>query len=416
MVRSKISRSIVVVIFIALVIFLGYLDVKCILGTSSGPIKMKILKVGYVFLLGLLLALYVYLKDKLYKIKMKRSHSLIIRYIFLSIIVIIANVIKLKSRIDSFGIPLIIGIITINLITSFIIKKVIFNVSKSDMLSVIALLAYCMLPIAIDNNTLYFNSTLVVLFVFATILNIQILIDELKQKGIKTKKYLILSFMLGIFMGISSLFGINYLVWIILLGVLLVITINLDNTHINFPKKIMQSMTQENREKLYGIERINISKLSICIILSLILMFITYYIGTAIFSNLFKDSQNEIVQVINLSIENNNIFNFKNFHISFGKFNQDSKIFVQFSKDYYLVLFIYIILIEALNILLKRRYDTKSTILKSIFILSYIFMSIFSINICILQPLFSIMLVLIALVNTSNLYLNREERVKMLVA
>lgn len=416
MIKSKISRSIVVVIFVALIIFLGYLDVKCIFETSAEPINQKALKVGYVILLISLLILYMYLKEKLYKIKLKRTHALVIRYICLSIVIVIANVIKLKSRISVIGIPLFISIIIINLIASFIIKKVIFNVSKSDMLSVIALLAFCMLPIAIENNTLYFISTIIIMFVFATMLNVQVLVDELKQKGIKTKKYLILSICLGMFMGFSSLFGVNYLVWCILLLVMIGITFNLDNTHINFPKKMMQNITQENREKLYCIERINISKLSVCIITSIILMFFTYYIGVAIFNNIYKSNQNEFVQVIIENIENNRIFNIKDSVFSFGKIKQDSKIFVQFSKNYYLVLFVYIILIEFLSILLKRRYDTKSTVLKLAFILSYIFMCVYGINISILQPLFSIMLVLIALVNTSNLYLNREERVKMLVA
>lgn len=416
MIRSKISRSFIVAIFIVMIIFLGYLDIRYIISAPTQSVSAKLIKLGYIFGIIALVLLYTYIKEKLYKIKMKRSHSLILRHIFISIAVVVTNILVMSKHFSSIALDTLICYIILTVITSFIIKKLIFNVSKSDILSVIATFSYSLLPIVFENSYIVINSAMIILFVFATILNLQILIDELKQKGIKTSKYLILSTTLGILMGITCVIGVNFLVWIIVSILLLIVTINLDNTHVNFPKKIMNSVTQQKREKLYSIERININKLLVCIFIALILMFFIYFIGNIIFDKIANMNNNILVHTINNNMNNNNSVKFMCGEISFTKFINDAKKIVQCSKSYYMTLFVYIILIEVLNILLKRRYDTKSTILKSIFVLIFIVTSMFNINVYIMQQLFSVMLMLIAIVNTSNIYLNREERVKMLVA
>ncbi len=414
--RSKISRSIVVVIFIALILFLGYFDIKDISNSNTQSLDSKLYKIGYVCVLAILVIAYMWLKEKLYKRKFKRKISLIIRYIYLIITIIATSLFFINQKIDSCNICFLVICFFIILANSFLVKKVIFNISKSDMLSVIGLFVYSMLPTIFKSESLYIISLLLTLFTFSTILNMQVLIDELKQRGIKNKKYLILTISLGMFMGFSCVFGINYIVWLIIALVLLVITINLDNTHFSFPKAIMNSVTQENREKLYSIERINISKLLICIIVALCVMFLTCFLSNKVFNKLSNIYNNEIIQTVSQNI-NNNVLNINNNDRSlFDKMVSFSKSFVSKSKGYYLIIFIYIILIELLNIILKRKYDTKSTVLKSLFFIIYIFVAISNMNIYIFQPLFSILLGLIALVNTSNIYLNREERVKMLVA
>lgn len=416
MVKSKISRSFVVAVFIVMIVFLGYLDVKCIINEPAQGMTSKIMRLGFVFGILMLVIIYIWIKDKLYRIKMKRSHALILRHIYIAIAVIITNLLTVYKYINNMGILILLCNIVVTLITAFIIKKIIFNVSKSDMLAVVATFTYSMLPMTFENVYTHIISVLITLFYLAVILVLQMLIDELKQKGIKTSKYLILALMLGIFMGITCILGVNFLVWSIAVVLLLLITVNLDNTHMNFPKKIMNSITQENRERLYKIERINISKLLICIFIALIVMFVMYFIGTFTFNKIVSMSDNVLIHTIGNNISDNNkvVENISQFSIR--KLLNDSKVFLKFSKNYYMTLFVYILLVETLSILLKRKYDTKSTILKLIFVLTFFAMSVFSINIYIMQPLFSIILMLIAIVNTSSIYLNREERVKMLVA
>ena len=99
-----------------------------------------------------------------------------------------------------------------------------------------------------------------------------------------------------------------------------------------------------------------------------------------------------------------------------GSFANNTNILNSTSKTYYILLYSYIIFIEILAIVLRRRYDTKSTVMKLFFILLYVCISVFGLDITHYQMILTVFLILISIVNTSNIYLNREERVKMLVA
>ena len=246
------------------------------------------------------------------------------------------------------------------------------------------------------------------LLFYGTILVFQLLIDELKQKGLKTKKYIVESVILGILMGISTIFGINTFLWLIVIFSTLFITSNLDRTHISFPKKVMTSINQQNRENLYKIERININKLLVSIIIcSMILVIINFTFGNILIKN------NEVISNIIQNSDKIGTFSFDSI-----KHNLIScvKQFIICAPMLYMVIFIYILFMELLAFCLHRRYDTKSTLMKIIFLSLFIFIAMFNLNIYYFQPLLTIMLILIAIVNTSNIYLNREERIKMLVA
>ena len=90
--------------------------------------------------------------------------------------------------------------------------------------------------------------------------------------------------------------------------------------------------------------------------------------------------------------------------------------FAGMSTKFYLLCYIYIIIMEILSIILHRKYDTKSTLLKIIFISLVVSLIIFKINIMYYQPLLTLLLVIICIVNTTNIYYNREERIKMIEA
>ena len=92
---SKISRSLVVVLFVALIIFIGYEDVILLLNNSNNSATLNILKVVYIIVTILFVALYVYIKDKLYRKKVKRNISLVYRYVYISFIVVIMSIISI---------------------------------------------------------------------------------------------------------------------------------------------------------------------------------------------------------------------------------------------------------------------------------------------------------------------------------
>ncbi len=415
MLKSKISRSLIVAVFVIFTLFLIYLNIGVIkngFGVTNS-VTSNLIKVGYVIVLILLVLIYMYIKEKLYRMKVQRSSSLIYRYIYITIVNLIASYISMRNILDNASIKFIVFSLIINYFICIFVKKIIFNISKSDMLSVLAMFGATTLPNVILDKTYFINSKLLMLVFFAALFVLQVLIDELKQRGLRTKKYVILSVLLGVLIGFSVLFGINFYVYIILMLFSIFITFNLDNTHINFPKKMMSKLTQEKREDLYKIERININKLYVSIVIIAFFAILVYFglVNGIKYINSFYNMQ-IFDSIINLNsnlkiiISNINISSITNF----------SNMFLSTSTTYYMILFVYIVLIELLSFFLRRRYDTKSTIIKLIFILIFLTVAFTTKAVFIYQPLFAILLVIIAIINTSNLYLNRDERVKMLVA
>lgn len=406
---SKISRSLVVVLFVALIIFMGYEDVILLLNNSSNSTTLNILKVVYIIVTFLLVALYVYIKDKLYRMKIKRNISLIYRYIYISFIVVIMSIISIYKYLYLID-NLTLGIyVLLKFIIGLILKKIIFNVSKSDILSVLGLFGFAMLPCVYSDINILFTNLINTLVVFIAILIIQKLIDELKQRGIKNKKYLFLSLLLGIFIGFTTILGISAYLWILMALMSLILTVNLDKTHLDFPKKIITFANQKIKDALYKVERININKLVFSIFVITIVAYIVSFIGRILVLNIdfLKES---LVFNLNTGISNFNISN------AIYNFVNNTKILLSTSRTYYILIFAYIVFIEVLAVVLHRRYDTKSTIMKLFFILLYISISIFDLNITNYQTILTVLLILISIVNTSNIYLNREERIKMLVA
>lgn len=407
---SKISRSIVVVIFIAVILCLTILD--CTLNNVS--IKITLFKVAFVIITIALILMYVYIKGKLFKLKINKKIALIYRYVYIILTVVLLRLVVLKNYYADYTSVYILASILLSVCIAITIKKIIFNVSKSDILSVLGTFAYASLPNIIDNKYICINSELICLFMCLSLLFLQKLIDELKQQGIKNNKYIILAIIVGMFSALSIVIGVNIWVYLITYFMLLFITCNLDSTHIKFSNKIINRVNLNSKDKLYKIERINISKLFISIVIIVATSFILSFLINLVIVHI---NTNELIN----TLLNNRVsflyqFKFINTDISKTSILKNMRIFLSTSRTYYLVILIYILIIEILTIALKRKYDTKSTIIKSIFINTLLLYCIFNLNIYMYQPIFSILLILIAIVNTSNLYLNREERIKLLTA
>ena len=387
---SKISRSLFVALFLILIIFMGYQDVRLLLSNTSSNVTLNILKVVYIIVAVILVLLYVYIKGKLYRKKVKRNISLVYRYVYITFIVIAMSIISIFKYLYLIDNVTLIIYVVLKLAISLILKKIIFNVSKSDILSVLGTFFFAMLPYAYYNSVNLFTNLINTLIVFSVMLLIQMLIDELKQQGIKNKKYIIYSLILGALVSCTIILGVSGYVWIGIALISLLITVNLDRTHIGFPRKILSFLNTKTKDTLYRVERVNISKL-----------------------------------IVLIKIQNDLVYNLVNFNTSIKSidistfvsdiFSNTDK-FLQNSRTYYLVILVYIVFIEVLAIVLRRRYDTKSTVMKVLFILLYLSISLFKLDISNYQTILTVFLILIAIVNTSNIYLNREERIKMLVA
>ena len=86
------------------------------------------------------------------------------------------------------------------------------------------------------------------------------------------------------------------------------------------------------------------------------------------------------------------------------------------STRFYMFCYIYIIFMEVLAVILHRKYDTKSTVIKLLFILLFALVTLFKIEVIYFQPVMTLLLVITCIVNTTNIYYNREERIKMIEA
>lgn len=409
--KSKISRSLVVAIFIAMIIFLSYINIKLMIhDTNNSDVKTSLIfKIGYAIILVFLVLLYMFIKAKLYRMKIKRINSLIYRNIYLFVLVLFAKIFTLKYSLENFlSISCILTLI-LNIATAFILKRIIFNISKSDVLSVIAMVLYStFLNAYLDEEMLLISSILQIL-IFSSIWLIQVLIDELKQKGIRTKKYLKIAISIGIIASLTTLFGINKIVWYAVFIVLLFITVDLDNTHLTFPKKFVYSFSNEKRDKLYKIETFNISKILISSIVIIAIIILLNHAFVWIFNDVLStdDTSNYTMSYIKTVL---------NAKFDGALISSNIEKLLNLSKMYNFVLFMYILLIEFLSIILRRKYDTKTTMLKTLFILIITTICIINIDVIYFQSIISTLLIIISIVNTSSIYLNREERIKLLVA
>lgn len=403
---SKISRSIVVALFVVMILFFSFTNFKVMNNNSNmevtNNVTSNIAKLCYTVILISLVLIYMYIKKKLYRMKVKRKIAFIYRYIYIILVITAASLLVVYKNIRDFSkISLVIYVLT-SIITGFLVKRIIFNISKSDMLSVLGMFAYSMILNVITEHSIIFNSIFLEFTVLLTVYIIDKLIDELKQRGIKTKKYLWLSVILGICVAISSILGVDIKVWGIIGILSLFITSNLDKTRIFIPKKV-----RKNNDKMLKIEKIKINKLIVSVIIVALISTSLYSILSFILYRI-----NDVQVLENLK----SIKSSKESFMSFNIFKNYVSSFVSFSKTYYMILFIYILFMEILALILKRRYDTKSTIIKLILMLIFVSIAINNINIYYYQPLFTIMLFIVAIINTTNIYYNREERIKLLVS
>lgn len=410
---SKISRSLVVVIFIVLIILLIFTNIYLTfsdLALNNGIIG----KTVYVVTLLGLITIYAFIKEKLSKKKVKKVISLTYRFMFLITVTVLAKIMTIYTVVIGLSKFTTLTFTIISVLSAVILKKIIYNISKSDILSVVGMLMFALLPNTITDKLIYFNMISLTMFILLVIMFMQKLIDELKQLGIKTKKYTCLSLVTGLFIGMTMLLNLNSIIWIVVSLSLILVTSNLDKTHVNFSNKIINNLRQKNKEMLYSIERIYINKIFISVVVILASSYLSYLllnfavslnipIITNVISSVKDPIGNNVIENIKLfkTIEKDNIIgNFQNF--------------IANSKGYYLVLCIYILFIEILTVFLRRRYDTKSTIIKILFILMVTFYTLFGLNILVYGQIFTVLLILISIINTSNLYLNRDERIKLL--
>ena len=411
---SKISRSIVVAIFVALIAFLGVSDIVYInkygVEANTGSNWLKLL---YVVLIIVLVSLYTYVREKLSKLKLQKTIANAYKYVYITLVMIAATFFKIYNVLETYPKrTLLLYFILIYLIGLFT-QKIIFNVSKSEVLSVLSMFVVFTMPNAVVDKTIDLNSKFISLLMITSIFVLQILLDELKQLNLKNRKYLVQAIILGVLVGISTLVGINYLVWYAVALVSLFITSNLDSTSLNLSNRQNKTIKKrKNNYFIYKIERIKISKLFISLAIIFVISVVIYFGGRGIVRVLANHGNGVCQNIVNdLTV---GVHTQKGFNIASLK--DVVRDFSSMSTRYYMFCYVYIIFMEILSVVLHRKYDTKSTVIKLLFILIIGSATMFKLNVVYYQPLLTILLNIICIVDTTNIYYNREERIKMIEA
>lgn len=411
---SKISRSLVVAIFVALILFLGVSDFIYI--NKAEPSVESIsnwIKIGYVLLIIVLVSLYTYVREKLSRLKLQKPISILYRYIYITLVMIATTFFKIYKVMDLYPNRSLILYFVLTYLIGIIVQRIIFNVSKSDVLSVLGMFVIFTLPNVIDDKTINLNSKFITLSMLLSIYVLQILLDELKQLNMKNRKYIVQAVILGFCVGLSTIFGVNYLIWEIIAIVSIFITSNLDSTSLNLSNRQNKTIKRKkNNYFIYKIERIKISKLIVSLCIIIFISSIIYFSGRMIIRKLAYNQNGVCENIVNdltVGIHTDIDKSFNNIKAQAYKFSS-------MSTKFYIFCYIYIIAMEILSVLLHRKYDTKSTVIKLSFVLLYTIITIFKLNIVYYQPVLTALLVIICIVNTTNIYYNREERVKMIEA
>lgn len=409
---SKISRSIVVAIFVAIILFLEITDfvyIKTVIPEVQGP--GGLFKFGYFLLVVALVSIYTYVREKLSKLKLQKTLATIYKYSYVILVMLATTFFKVYNSIDMYPKITLILYFVLTYLIGFFTQRIIFNISKSEVLAVLGMFIAFTLPNVLDDKTMNLNSKFIAVTLLVSIYVMQTLIDELKQLNIKNKKYIKQAIMLGLCIGLSTLFGVNYLLWEMVAIVSLFITSNLDSTSLNLSNRPNSTIKRrKNNYFIYKIERIKISKLIISLIIIITIVTAMYFGGRIVITKLANNQNGVCQNLINdLSFSINSPKD-----ISFSNIKNQAYSFVGMSTRFYIICFSYIIIMEVLSLVLHRKYDTKSTLIKLIFVGLYLGITIFKVNVLYYQPILTMLLVLICIVDTTNIYYNREERIKMI--
>ena len=274
---SKISRSLVVAFFVVLIFFLGIMDVVYIRNNQDLPGPGGLAKFGYLVLIIVLTSLYTYVREKLTRLKLDRKLSTLYKYTYVVLVMFATTFFKVYSTMGEYPKMTLLLYFVLSYLIGFFTQRIIFNISKSDVLSVFGMFVAFTLPNVVDDRIMNLNSKFIALSVLVCIYVMQTLIDELKQLNIKNRKYIKQAIVLGVCVGLSTIVGVSYLVWIGVAVLSLFITSNLDSTSLNLSNRPNSTIKRKkNNYFIYKIERIKISKLIVSIVIVTIMTIIIY--------------------------------------------------------------------------------------------------------------------------------------------
>lgn len=414
------KRSRIICSIITVVTSLILLIVLAILFKSTREVKTNLslyIKLIYIALFLVCMFGYAFLKKKL-NMKLKSSRLIYsYRYLYLALIVFVTRfimayinkdnvmpnlVLSFENGLGSYivdGLSKVINsqmyaVVIINTIITFIsvmiIKRIVFNITTSEILSAIATIMYIFLPQSLLLTTDYVKYNFNLVIILTVILIIMKIIDEVSQRRLKSSKYIILTGIAAILIELDLILSGSYIFWLSVISIMILVSKNIDFTHVSFGDKQKEHLPIKLNRILYKIERINISKL----LNVFIILFIT---STIVFSIIYTSTDlQSTINLAKISNLDNNI----------------EEIFKS-SRNYYIVIIILILVLEFLGVILKRKTDIKIIIIKGTLVITT-FVTAFYRNTVNASIIFDVILILVLILDIGNIYYNREDKIKLL--
>lgn len=413
--RSRIICSIITIIYLLLLVYIGTCLVKNSIDVKSG-LEFGI-KAIYIVTVAIIVTLYMFLKKRLSSKIISTKLMNLYKYTYFAVVTLVSRismvymyadrnvetlapafskglgsyVIKLTNKIvDNSAFTNILINTVITFIVVLLIKEILLNITKSDFLASLAATLYIFLPQSIYFVTEYNRYNFNLLFVLSGTAILIHIIDVVKQYKLKSLKYIYLSILLGSMASMDIILGGSVWFWVLLTVILSAAATYIDIAHISFGQRVKSKMSFKFSKLLYKLEQTNFSKLinttiivtAVCGITTIILNITTTstnYIGYSSISEL----ADKLIQILTVS------------------------------RNYYIVLITAIVLLEIISVVLKRTLDIKMICIKILNILVIITM-ILSRDLTYTATIFDVTLILLLVSNLCNIYYNREEKIKLL--
>ena len=343
-------------------------------------------KFAYLAVIIISILFYLLLKKKMNSINCKKSVEYSYRYIYIAILVLLTRFIAVILYKDGSVAEAIKPSISEG-IESYLIYYL-SKLTLKPLYSVIIVNTILTFACAVVIKRLVFNTTNYVLYnfnAFFVILGIYILlkiIDEVKQHKLKNNKYLKLTCVMGLVILLDILTFGRFEFWILVLLSSLVISNNVGYVRLNSKREFVEKFSNLNTRKfMYKMEVITVNKLILVSVILLAFMGLGVLILFMLGINVF-----DIYSTIDINVLYKNI-----------------SVAISSSRNYYSILLLFIIILDILGIILKRKKDTKTTLLKLCTIL-----------ITFITAMLDIFLIVSLILNVGNIYYNREEKIKLL--
>lgn len=378
---SRISRSIMVILYTVFICFVAYLAIS---EEGIGEISFANIAI-YVVIVLFCVCLYQIIKRRLRSKTDNQTVRRLYRFVYLAVILVISRILVIFFAKDNIayvegfsglagGILEALVSVTgeskysaiilntmIVYINSVVIKRIMLNIFGNDATATMSSIIYILSPISLMNCWMFDASNFNAMFILLGIYLIYLIHDEITEYGLRNKKYLWLSCALAVVVGLDILFGNNALVWVVLSSFATIL-----------PEYVDRDLFKIKGEKYY----INKGLITVIVVAAASLIFWI------------------VLKIFDLDI------------YSFGRIQN---MFATTNKLYILSGLI-VVLFETLSVVLNRKNKFKVTFMKTAVVIFGVIAVYYMHSLVVFDALFSMAFVL----SIGNMYYNREEKIKLL--